>query len=87
MTPSAAYLILIDALMLARERVTADTLAEKQSKRDAIKAAVNGLHQWEDGDPGAKPTAAQLRELLGDPDDREIRRALEAWDDPAPHSD
>lgn len=80
MTPAAAYLILLDALMLARERVTASTLAEKQAKRDAIKAAVSGMHQWEDGEGSAKPPAAQLRELLGDPDDHEIRRALEAWD-------
>jgi hypothetical protein len=79
MTTAGAYLILIDALILARERVTADTIAEKQAKRDRFKSTVSRMHLADEGDDSQRPTAKELRELLGDPGDAEIRRALEAW--------
>jgi hypothetical protein len=71
--------IIIGALQVARERVTADTIAEKQRRRDDLKSAIDAMYYYlETGQD--KPSAADLRELLGDPDDKTIREALQHWD-------
>jgi hypothetical protein len=71
--------ILIGALEVARERVTADTIAAKQAKRDELKAAIGAMYHYLD--TGQDPlSSADLRDLLGDPDDKVIREALQHWD-------
>ena len=71
--------IIIGALQVARERVTADTIAEKQARRDDLKAAISAMYYYlETGQD--KLSAADLRELLGDPDDKKVREALQHWD-------
>lgn len=76
MTKLEAAGVLANALMLARDRVTGETLEAKQKKRDLLKDAVSRVYLWQDGD-GPAPPAAELRELLGDPGDARIREALE----------
>jgi hypothetical protein len=80
MTPEEAATILIDALVLARERVTADTIAVKQERRDQYKHAISDMHAWMDGSGRGdhESLGARLHELLGE-DDRQVREALAAW--------
>lgn len=68
------------ALLVARERVTGDDLQEKQKRRDRLKLAISGVYAVIDGDQSGRPSAAELREMLGDPDDKDIRLALDRWD-------
>ena len=79
MTRDEAADILIEALGLARERVTADTVDGKREKRDRLRNAVSGLWTGRDAGQGG-PSGADLRELLGDPDDKRLRQAISAWD-------
>lgn len=76
---SPAFQVIIDALDLARERVTADTIAARQDRRDAIKSMISAVYHFADTGQD-KPASAELRGLLGDPGDAAIRRALEEWD-------
>lgn len=78
-TEAEAAEVLVNALQLARERVTAGTIAEKQARRDRLRNAIHRVHLAQDGDGSQRPDAGELCKLLGDPDDREIRRALEIW--------
>lgn len=71
--------ILIAALKLARERTVSWLTEEKLAKRHAIKEAISGIQARQATGEGG-PSAEEIRELLGDPDDKSIRRALEAWD-------
>ena len=71
--------IIIGALQVTRERVTGTSIADKQSRRDALKAAIDAMYYYlETGQE--QPSSGELRGLLGDPDDREIREALQHWD-------
>lgn len=71
--------IIIEALRLARERVVADDLDTKTERRGALDSAIRSMLVAKDTGQGG-PTAAELRALLGDPDDRELRHALDAWE-------
>lgn len=71
--------VIVAALRLARERATGD-MAEKEIRRErladlALRAV---LYAGDPGDPG-RPTADDLRDVLGDPDDKGLRDALKAW--------
>lgn len=68
---------LIDALVLARERVTGDDLSAKQARRDEIKDLTSRMYLYMDADR-EKPSAAELSAVLGE-DDRSIRQDLNAW--------
>ncbi|MCW2929999.1 MAG: hypothetical protein JWM19_961 [Actinomycetia bacterium] len=68
---------LIDALVLARERVTGDDLAAKQARRDKIKDLTGRMYLYMDAGR-EKPSTAELREVLGD-DDRYVRHDLSEW--------
>lgn len=70
--------IIIAALRLARERVVADTIEGKQAERAGLDGAIRSMLVYKDTGQGG-PAAQELRELLGDPDDAEIRHALDAW--------
>jgi hypothetical protein len=70
--------IIIGALQVARERVVGDTIAVKEERRQALKDAISRMYLHVDTGQGG-PVAGELRELLGDPDDRVVRRALEEW--------
>lgn len=70
---------LIEALKLARERVTSDSIGIKQRRRDELKAAIGAMYFYSETGQ-EKPSAHGLRELLGDPDDKAIRDALAHWD-------
>jgi hypothetical protein len=80
MSPEDEATTIIDALQLARERVTGDDLAVKQEKRDRLKTTISRVYAFLDGDFAAQPSASELRELLGDPDDKELRASLDRWD-------
>lgn len=69
---------IISALRLARERVVADTAEGKERNRAGLDRAIRSMLVHKDTGQGG-PSAQELRELLGDPDDREIRHALESW--------
>jgi hypothetical protein len=64
------------ALGLACERVTGDDVRWKRERKQHIISLMTHVTA------GVKPqpTAAELRDALGDPDDRELRRILDAWD-------
>lgn len=67
------------ALKLARERVIGDLISIKQQQRDELKMAIGAMYLYlETGQD--KPSAEDLRGLLGDPDDKATREALEHWD-------
>lgn len=71
--------VLAGALRLAAVRVTGDDPDAKRDRRDALRNAAAGIDMMAAviEDP---VTADQVRDLLGDPDDREVRQALEAWE-------
>jgi hypothetical protein len=69
-------------LVLAAERVTGDDLIAKRQRKDALLGAAIRITGWQKSGPSApqRPAAAELRALLGDPDQKEIREALDRWD-------
>lgn len=69
---------IIGALKLARERVTGDSISAKQDQRDDLKQAIGEMMMWQDTGEGGL-TSGELRVLLGDPEDKKIRQALEDW--------
>ncbi len=70
--------IIIEALHLARERVVGDDLDGKAARRQELDQAIKSMLVAKDTGQGG-PTATELRGLLGDPDERELRHALDAW--------
>lgn len=72
--------LIIAALSLARERVTGDSAMAKVDKRVRLNKAIDEINTWLDGH-GTKPSAMRLREMLSDPDARDIRQALGRWDE------
>jgi hypothetical protein len=71
--------IIIGALQVARERVTGESVSDKQARRDTLKAAIDAMYYYlETGQD--QLSSADLRELLGDPDDKAVREALQHWD-------
>lgn len=86
MTAREAADVLARALRLAAERVTGEDPGEKRDRRTALRQAATGIDVTA-GVIEHPVTAARVRELLGDPGDREVREALEAWESqsrPAP---
>ena len=74
---------LIEALKLTRERITGDSVEAKQDRWDRMSLAIASVRDYLDGGArvgGDRPSAADLRELLGDPDDKATRDALANWD-------
>lgn len=75
--------VIVSALRLARERVTGNDLEEKISRRMQLTDLITRAQLA----PGAglfgttRPSAAELREALGDPDDKALRDALAGWED------
>jgi hypothetical protein len=70
---------IVQALQLARERVVDPDLGEKDAKRAKLDELIVRMSVQ----PGAgyeRPTAAELRDALGDPDETDIRHALDEWD-------
>lgn len=70
--------VIIDALRLARERVTGDSLHAKIKRRHLIDSGISRMAH-DPGTDGAM-TAGELRDLLGDLDDKNLRHALGEWD-------
>lgn len=70
---------LIEALKLARERVTSGSVAEKQAMRDELKSAISCMYAYQEAGRD-KPSSDDLRKLLRDPDDKATRDALAHWD-------
>lgn len=68
-------------LELARERVVAPTIAEKQQRKDALKAMISRIHLWQETGED-KPTAAELRELWGGDLPLFLLPVLASWDGP-----
>lgn len=66
--------IIDGALKLARERVTGE-LDAKTARRERLSSLIVRVSS-----PEARPSAAELTEALGDPDDREVREALREWE-------
>ena len=79
MTARQAADVLIRELRLAAERVTGEDPQAKRDRRKALRNAAAGI-DLKAGFLDHGVTAAEARELLGDPDDREVRQALEAWE-------
>lgn len=78
MTQGSPAEIIIEALILTRERVTADTIEARQARKDKLKDAISRMQLHQDTGAGG-PSASELRDLLDDPDDSVLRHALEAW--------
>jgi hypothetical protein len=75
MTPDEQALV--SGLKLAAERVTADTIAEKQRQKAHLKDLVSRVMlQAETGSGG--PSAAELKEALGEQAHR-YEKVLERW--------
>lgn len=74
--------VIVSALWLAAERVTGDDLAQKERTRHALRDAATRIHQRLDG-IAEGPSATELRGLLGDPDDEDLRKALAWWEEEA----
>lgn len=68
------------ALLLKRERVTGDTIADKDAQRSTLDALILRLSTPSDAPGMGRPTADELRDALGDPDEADIRHALDQWD-------
>jgi hypothetical protein len=66
--------IILGALKLARERVTGDP-DEKEIRRERLADLIARIRVG----GSARPSAGDLKDALGDPDDSEIRTALAAW--------
>jgi ethanolamine utilization microcompartment shell protein EutL len=71
--------VIVSALKLARERVTSDDPEAKERRREALADMVIRVQMHGALNQVPRPTAGELREILGDPDDGDLRRALEAW--------
>jgi hypothetical protein len=69
---------IIAALRLARERAVSDTVEGKEARRAELERAIKSMLVAKDTGQGG-PDAQELRGLLGDPDDRNLRQALESW--------
>lgn len=73
--------VIIPALRLARERVTGDDVDAKERRREALADMIIRTRMHGVMGPGvARPTAQELKEALGDPDDGDLRKALAAWE-------
>lgn len=70
--------MIIGALQLARERVTADDLRVKGERRATIAGLLSRIGASITSGAGLPP-AGEIRAVLGD-DDPAVRRALEGWD-------
>jgi hypothetical protein len=69
------------ALQLARQRVTAPDLGEKDAKRAKLDELIVRMNIGPGSGPDyERPTADELRDALGDPDEADIRHALDEWD-------
>lgn len=77
MTQDEAAEVLIEALKLKRERVTAPTVGEKQKLRDEYKRVISAMQLWQERHEEA-PAATYLAVLLGE-DDARVRDALKVW--------
>jgi hypothetical protein len=72
--------VIVPALRLARERVTGDDPDAKEREREALADMIVRVRMHGVMGPGVtRPTAAELTEILGDPDDGDLRKALAAW--------
>jgi len=76
-TPSGAFPVIMDALRLARERVTGDDPEEKERQRERLADLIVRMHA---ANAAARPTGTELSEALGNPDDGRLRQAISAWD-------
>lgn len=72
--------VLLGALRLAKERVTGDDPTAKERQRERISDMIARLRLNTAPGDDRRPTAAELTELLGDPDDGELRAAIRAWE-------
>jgi hypothetical protein len=66
--------VITGALKTARERVVGE-LDAKEIQRERLADLIVRMDQG----AGSKPTAEDIRDALGDPDDGRLRRAIEAW--------
>lgn len=71
--------VIVSALRLARERVTGEDPEAKERRREALADMVIRVQMHSALNQVPRPTKAELTEILGDPDDGDLRRALEAW--------
>ena len=73
--------LIMDALALKAERTVGPDVQEKARERGHLLDLRNLVESTARGDdPGSlRPTAAELRDALGDPDDKELREALASW--------
>jgi hypothetical protein len=71
--------VLLGALRLAKARVTGDDLDAKDRQLERIADMTVRLRLVAPPGDIRRPTAAELTELLGDPDDAELRAAIRAW--------
>lgn len=78
MTPREAADVLTNALILKRERVTADSIDEKQAQKDWLKRVISAMQAWQDDESTEPVTVAVLRDTLGE-DDPQVREALSVW--------
>jgi hypothetical protein len=76
--------LIIAELVLARERVVSPSIAEKQVRRDAYRLMISRIQLWQETGRD-KPTAAELRDLLGPETGGTIplvlQPALAQWDE------
>jgi hypothetical protein len=72
--------VIVAALKLARERVTGDDPEAKELRRDDLGDLATRVILYHDRpEAEGRPSAGELTEALGDPDDGNLRRALAAW--------
>lgn len=71
--------VIVSALRLARERVTGDDPEAKERKREALADMIIRVQMHSALNQVPRPTKAELTEILGDPDDGVLRKALAAW--------
>lgn len=70
--------VIVAALRLARERATGD-LEAKERRREALADMIIRVRMHDAMNQVPRPTAEELKEILGDPDDGDLRKAIAAW--------
>jgi hypothetical protein len=71
--------VIAAALSLERERVTGDDVDAKERRREKLADMIIRVKMHGSISQVPRPTAQELTDLLRDPDDGELRRALAAW--------
>jgi hypothetical protein len=70
--------VIVAALRLAKERVTGEP-QEKERRREELADMINKVQMHDVITLVPRPTADELKEILGDPDDGKLRKAIAAW--------